>query len=366
MWRERPLFLALIALGLFGGQLLGHLLGRNVRTGRSGHRSGVTTRVRRFHPAAITICIGIVLSVFAFRVTSLGAEEGFGWRFGHQAAETRAAPVEEPSPAPVTVPDGPGGATPRPTESVTAPEPEQPVPVPVPEPPPVEDPVQWEWQDDPVESTPTLESRIADLVQQEAIEIEASGSGIRSVRLRARRASDRPLRVVVPVGTFFTTSGSAQNMVSTDRRTFDLDGDEWVTISVPAACANQSARIPNGGDQFGVRESSNQEDLTRLMRVLESKSVGFETRQAAVWIVTDNATYGEMGTLVWQAFPGALGGSRAIGVRQAVEAMRLCEEAGIDPTSKAIWRSKDRFLEELGPTDSELRSWLEEKAGANR
>ena len=65
--------------------------------------------------------------------------------------------------------------------------------------------------------------------------MESRGTG-RSwlVCLRVRRTVDRPLRVVIPVGTFFDCRGSAQNMIATASSTIDLN-DEWQILLVFAA-----------------------------------------------------------------------------------------------------------------------------------
>jgi hypothetical protein len=90
---------------------------------------------------------------------------------------------------------------------------------------------------------------------------------------------------------------------------------------------------------------------------LDKAQVNTETRQAAVWIVTDNADYDDLGILVASQF--GFGGSRVINEPETARAMRICDEAGINITRKRIWNDKETILQ--GLTDGELKKWLQEK-----
>lgn len=92
--------------------------------------------------------------------------------------------------------------------------------------------------------------------------------------------------------------------------------------------------------------------------VLSAKTnMGIQARQAAVWIVTDNADYDDLGILVASQF--GFGGSRVINEPETARAMRICCEAGIDITRKRIWNDKRTIFR--GLTEGELKKWLEEK-----
>jgi hypothetical protein len=103
-----------------------------------------------------------------------------------------------------------------------------------------------------------------------------------------------------------------------------------------------------------VQRAPQQRELAKLLPVLDKAGVNSETRQAAVWIVTDNADYDDLGVLVP---PG--GGSRVIGETEAARAMQLCEEAGIPMARKAIWQDRPQILR--GLAEGDLKKWLEEK-----
>ncbi|MFC1844243.1 HEAT repeat domain-containing protein [Thermodesulfobacteriota bacterium] len=200
---------------------------------------------------------------------------------------------------------------------------------------------------------------IVDLLGEKKIEIETQGSGIQSVGVRIRKLVPYPITVRVPVGSYFVSSRqSAQNMVATEEKKIRLTGEDWRHVSISAACANRPKDIPGSGDTFTVQHSPHQDELAHLMPVLDKANVPYAVRQAAVWIVTDNADYDDLGILVsrsqWQMY-----GGRQINEYEAAKAMKICDEAGIDVTRKAIWRDRQRILSEL--KDEELKKWLNSK-----
>jgi hypothetical protein len=145
-------------------------------------------------------------------------------------------------------------------------------------------------------------------------------------------------------------------MVTTAEGRVTLGADGWETISVSAACANRPRDIPGSDDTFTVRRSPNQKELARLMPVLGSAGASDDVRQAAVWIVTDNADYGDLGILV-SGFGGF--GPRVIDEQDSARAMMICEQAGIDITKRAIWRDRISILNALPQGD--VRTWLQRK-----
>jgi hypothetical protein len=195
---------------------------------------------------------------------------------------------------------------------------------------------------------------IVDLLAAGKIAVETQGDGIQTVALKVKPRVPYPVSVRIPVGTFFVSrNASSQNMVATGERTVRLTDDDWVSVSMPAACANRPRNVPEGQDSFQVQRSPKQADLARLMPVLDQANVGFAVRQAAVWIVTDNADYADLGILVRNS------GSRAIDASDTARAMRLCDDAGIDVKRKAIWRDRHQIAAEVSEPD--LKGWLEQK-----
>ncbi len=204
---------------------------------------------------------------------------------------------------------------------------------------------------------------ITDLIVQNKIQAESRGSGIDSVSLEVRRLVQHEVTVLIPAGTFFVAQGSAQNMVTTAERTITLTGDDWDSVSLDAACANMRRSVPRDDDSFEIRASPQQAELGGVARLLAKRGASTDVVQAAVWIVTDNADYDDLGTLVSGGF-GGLGGSRVIDESDAVAAMKTVDDAGIDITRKAIWKDRSMLLRApllRGPTGEDLKAWLEQR-----
>ncbi|MBI4774386.1 MAG: outer membrane protein assembly factor BamD [Deltaproteobacteria bacterium] len=201
---------------------------------------------------------------------------------------------------------------------------------------------------------------IVDALENNRVEVKTRGSGIQSVSVEIRRRVQRPLRVTIPVGTYFVAQGSSQNMVSRKGISVVLDDDEWRTLSVDAACANRPKEVPEPGDRFQIQLSPHQDELKRLMPVLEEARASFGVEQAAVWIVTDDADYADLGSLVQTPLFQPSGGTRMIQEFEAARALQILDSAGIDVTNKAIWRDRDTIVSRLenGP----LKDWLKHKA----
>ena len=198
---------------------------------------------------------------------------------------------------------------------------------------------------------------IVDLLREKKIEIETQGSGIQSVGIRIRKLVPYTITVRVPIGSYFVSSRrSAQNMVTTAERKVRLTGDEWRRVSVSAACANRPRDIPGSGDTFTVQRSPHQAELAKLMPVLDRAGVEYAVRQAAVWIVTDNADYSDLGSLVSRSSYQFYGGTRVIQENDTARAMKILSDAGIHIKGKAIWRDRKLIAREL--PEGELKSWL--------
>ncbi len=212
------------------------------------------------------------------------------------------------------------------------------------------------------------ERDLVSLFEEGKIDVVALGGGIRKMSVRMCRLVPHPLAVRIPVGTFFVAvDPSVQNMVTTAEETVQLTSDRWQSVSPSVACANRSRKIPADGDSFAVRRSPWEWQLAQLMPVLAQANVSADVRQAAVWIVTDDATYKDLGSLVVSSWGGPGGGTRAITAYDAARAMKICDEAGIGITYKAIWNDRDTIISQLKSLESTLtnckplRQWLEQK-----
>lgn len=203
----------------------------------------------------------------------------------------------------------------------------------------------------------TLGRDIVDLLKEKKIEVETQGSGIKKVRVRIRKLVEYSITVRIPVGSYFVSARkSAQNMVSTAERKIRLSTEDWISVDVSVACANRPKDIPGSKDSFRVQRSPHQVELARLMPFLDKARAPYTVRQAAVWIVTDNANYRDLGVLVsGQVWPR----TRQINELETARAMKICDEAGINITRKRIWRDRNTVLR--GLPENELKRWLKAK-----
>jgi hypothetical protein len=159
--------------------------------------------------------------------------------------------------------------------------------------------------------------------------------------------------VHIPAGSFFVSDNpAAQNMVATAEKKTRLTTDSWTNITIPAACANRPKDIPNSNDKFSIQRSPDQEELAKLAPVLAKSGAGTLVKQAAVWIVTDDADFDDLGILTNSD------NTRAIWYETATRAMKACAEAGIDITKKRIWNDRATIISKLSA--GELKKWLQD------
>jgi hypothetical protein len=194
---------------------------------------------------------------------------------------------------------------------------------------------------------------IVELIENNIVETEISGRDIAWVSMRIRRLVPYPVSVRIPAGSFFVSENpSAQNMVATEARKASLAAESWQTLQIPAACANRTKDIPDSRDKFSIRSSPGQRELARLIPALGKPGTTVAVKQAAVWIVTDNADYAELGVLT-----DSQGSARAVGPEAAARAMKICAEAGISIAAKNIWKDRESIASRLPA--GELKDWLE-------
>lgn len=175
---------------------------------------------------------------------------------------------------------------------------------------------------------------LADAIDLGLVDAQVTGSGIRSVRLSVTRRVLAGFVVRVPPGTFFVCRGKAQNMVGTEPVLVDLRAGKSRSVSVSAACANRTRAIPRSASSFRVRSGPNSADLARLAPHLPGKRFG--VKQAAVWIVTDDATRAQLARLVRRRVGMTFGGTPMIKDADVLEAAQLLTKAGIELRGKAI------------------------------
>lgn len=214
----------------------------------------------------------------------------------------------------------------------------------------------------PQDSAGPVKGNLRDLINEGKVLATMRGKNISVLPVVLTRVTPYPLEVTIPAGTYFVSGNrSTQNMVATEAVTRTLsDGFGSSTVNVPVACANKPKNIPDAGDRFSIGTLPNENELVRLMTFIKGKKVPYATKQAAVWILTDNADYDGLGSLrtTSRGQFGMQQSSRTIKEPEAARAMQLCAEAGIDIRVKPIWNDRKKILSGL-PAGA-LKNWLEE------
>jgi len=125
---------------------------------------------------------------------------------------------------------------------------------------------------------------IVTLRQRGILWAKGSGESITHIQAQIESRVRVPIKVLVPHGTYFVSTGSHQNMVTRCEYRFELGPMSTEEISVAASCINARLAIPKDSDGFyGVSRVS-----TKLRRFLEA-AAGEDpmTVQAGVWAITD-------------------------------------------------------------------------------
>jgi ankyrin repeat protein len=185
-----------------------------------------------------------------------------------------------------------------------------------------------------------------ELLAAGALAVEASGGGVAAVNLALRDLSGRTTKVIVPAGAYFQSgNASVQSMVTTAPSEIWLEANGVANQRIAAACANLHLGEPGGGDGLTLASAPLEGDLARVLA--GTAALAPTARQAAVWIMTDDARYSELTVL------------NTMTPVDAARGMRLVGETGVDLASRRIWGDADvLFQATLRAYDEETALWI--------
>ncbi len=135
------------------------------------------------------------------------------------------------------------------------------------------------------------------------VKLGVQGLGPDKIRINLQSLVLRKLRVRVPRGSLFGPSlvinagrqvNRVQEMVTLNEEWIPLDPKRLVSRDLPAACADLWARIPMPWHVLSYRPRKKAPGAESLFPVFEKLDLPWEVRQAALWILTDDATFREM------------------------------------------------------------------------
>jgi hypothetical protein len=199
---------------------------------------------------------------------------------------------------------------------------------------------------------------IVDLVEQKAVAVSITGVSMEAVALHITSISSKPQEILVPAGTYFVAENpSVQNMVARHAASATVNPGEIVDLKVDAACASLHLATPGATDTFAIVRASELPEMGKVIDQLNATPVQYPVEQAAIWIVTDDASYDELGMLVG----GSPFGQPLIQEEDAARAMLLVDQAGVDIRKYSIWN--DRYLLLPKVTEPDLVTWLSEAMG---
>jgi hypothetical protein len=215
----------------------------------------------------------------------------------------------------------------------------------------------------PETATPTLtptpeinEQQIVDLVEQGTITFKIISGAINELGLDIQNTTNQPVDMIIPAGTYFVNEDPKfQNMVIRRPVSASLQRYGQAEITLEAACANLHLTEPTQENTFTIQRIPGSYQLAKIIDELNITQVDYPVEQAAIWIVTDDATFDELGMLV----EGTRFGTSIINEEVALRAMMLVDQAGLNIREYAIWGDHSQLMVKV--TDPELSAWLSDQ-----
>ncbi len=207
------------------------------------------------------------------------------------------------------------------------------------------------------------------------IDAKFTGIGITRVDATFTYKGDRDIVLVdIPPGLYLKASSLAtQNMITTRPSNIFIKKGVPSEVKIWVACANKWLKIPDQNISFTIESVEKRPKLIPLAAYLDSKrpELSYGEAQAAVWIVTDNSSLGELQSLrsvnaslsAVAAING--GGTRMIEDVDAFRGLKLVAEAGYDPLSFKIAKDMSMVISGLSH-DAELYTWMNDLASEQR
>ncbi len=182
------------------------------------------------------------------------------------------------------------------------------------------------------------QASFVELVETNQLRVEATGGGLSRVKLLVLNTSERRVRITLPPGTYFdATAEYSQDMVSVAPYEFVLAPHTSEQLDVEVVCATMFKGVPEIYTQFTVRGLADQPSVVRVAAMLadpEFSGEPYSVRQAAVWVVTDNASLHDLTTRIRIVAPST---PSLIEKTDVARAWRVLERAGIDLQEHRIW-----------------------------
>lgn len=171
----------------------------------------------------------------------------------------------------------------------------------------------------------------------------------------------------IPVGTFWkAVNPRVQDAVAIQSFDDELrdNGPYWYcTLAVGTGMRK---RPVTDGDKFTPFPTPPNDDVARMAAYFSTNDTSFRVGQAAMWIVTDNATLLELQKRLYGQTNNPLALEPhdvevAFEADEAIDAIREVDEAGFDVRQYAIWNDREGIFWELLPEDLDGWRYLVER-----
>ncbi len=203
-------------------------------------------------------------------------------------------------------------------------------------------------------SPPASGAQFADLVEQGTLSFRVVSGSINQLGLNLKNSGSQPVQVDIPAGTFFVNDDpQSQNMVVLHPAGLALQPGERADVLLDVACANLRRSEPTGSDTFTVQRAPESPVLSVLIDRLSGAGVDFPVEQAAVWIITDDASYDELGMLV----KDTRFGDPVITENDAARALMLIDQAGLNVHQRLIWEDLIQLWAKAD--DPDVSDWMD-------
>ena len=146
--------------------------------------------------------------------------------------------------------------------------------------------------------TVALQHDVFDLIENGDLRITIKCDHIDHGTVTLWNFTDRLLSFIVPTGTYMNAAGGdCQNMMIVTEIVDKLYSGSHKDYSVDTCCMNIHRAIPTKKDEFSLSVTEDETLKALVSYFRENSDIEYDVRQAAIWIVTDSASFSDCGTL---------------------------------------------------------------------
>ena len=182
------------------------------------------------------------------------------------------------------------------------------------------------------------------LLRAKSIRVRATGQDLTAIQVAVENLTGDSLQVSIPAGTYFLSSGQANNMASRTDWEVSLGAHATERFVLPTVQVNQSYDCPYNVDRLTIQASSGPSALSGVLRLMDGESAEFPVIQAAVWIACCDANYFDLGYLSHYAPGRPYDRERAIKYDETARALIYLDRSGTDITKKKLWQERRSIL----------------------